>query len=59
MKREWNYRRGLIERKDAQRRWNRAYQLLIEVAVDSLALSISPKDQAEVTPTADISRDLS
>ena len=58
MKREWNCRRELIERKDAQRRWDRAYQLLIKIAADSLASSISSKDQAEVTPTADISGDL-
>lgn len=58
MKREWNCRRELIERKDAQRRWDRAYQLLIKIAADSLASSMSPKDQTEVTPTADISGDL-
>ena len=59
MKREWNCRRELTERKDAQRRWDRAYQLLIKIAADSLALSISSEDQAEVAPTADISGDLS
>lgn len=59
MKREWNCRRELIERKDAQRRWDRAYQLLIKIAADSLASSISSKDQAEVAPTADILGDLS
>ena len=59
MKREWNCRRELIERKDAQRRWDRAYQLLIKIAADSLSLSISSEDQAEVAPTTDISGDLS
>ena len=30
MKRSWNKRRTTVARTDAQRRWDRAYQLLIE-----------------------------
>lgn len=30
MKRSWNKRRAIVESQDAQRRWDRAYQLLMQ-----------------------------
>ena len=59
MKREWNCKRELIERKDAQRRWDRAYQLLVKLAADSLASSASAQAPAKVASKSDISGDLS
>ena len=58
MKREWNCKRELIERKDAQRRWDQAYQLLVKVAAETLVSSASDQDQAEVTSNLDLSGDL-
>jgi hypothetical protein len=45
MKRNWSVKRRGVERPAAQRRWNSAYQLLMEIS--QLAVSPLPPAQAD------------
>jgi hypothetical protein len=50
MKRQWHVRREVMERPDAQRRWDRAYQNLLQwtLATERRAAVLQPKHTEEV-----------
>ena len=55
MKRKWCLQRQFVERQDGQRRWDKAYQLLMEMTKDVSEPSDSAQTQAEVASKVDLS----
>lgn len=55
MKRKWCLQRQFVERQDGQRRWDKAYQLLMEMTKDVSEPSDSAPTQAEFVRTVDVS----
>ena len=59
MKRKWRLQRQFVERQDGRRRWDKAYQLLIEMTAEASELSDSSGAQAEVVGKADLPGEVS
>ena len=54
MKRKWCLQRQFVERRDGQRRWDNAYQLLMEITADASESSTSVQAQTDVVCKTDL-----
>ena len=55
MKRKWRLQRQFIERQDGQRRWDKAYQLLMEMTAETPVAAAALQNQADVVDKANLS----
>lgn len=54
MKHKWCIQRQFVECQDGQRRWDKAYQLLMEMTKEASEPSDSAQAQAEVASKVDL-----